>query len=161
MAQRVLSKEVFRRTVIAIEEAADASRRRWKTTSAFWLQRSQFTWLPLNYGLRPHQYDTQDEWDTVLRGRWQLQVLTPDFSIGSAERFYALASIEPFTDFGNPTAGRFAERIRTNIGLGKRVTPALRIDLNYLFHRVQVNDDIQDFDLDDHVLRLRFFYTFN
>jgi hypothetical protein len=64
--QTDLTHEVFRRTVVAIEEAADESRRRWKTTSAFWLQRAQFVWLPLNYGLRPDQYDTQNEWDTII-----------------------------------------------------------------------------------------------
>ena len=34
-----------------------------------------------------------DKWDTVWRGRWQIQGTTPDFAIGPAERFYALASI--------------------------------------------------------------------
>jgi len=33
--------------------------------------------------------------------------------------------------------------------------------LNYLFHRIRVSDDSQEFDVDDHVLRLRFFYHFN
>jgi hypothetical protein len=64
--QKWLAREVFRRAVVSINNAADASRRRWKTTSAFWLQRAQFTWLPVNYGLRPDQYDTQPEWDTVV-----------------------------------------------------------------------------------------------
>jgi len=65
-ADQVLAHEVFRRTVVAIAEAADESRMRWKTTSAFWLQRAQFTWLPLNYGLRPDQYDSQAEWDPII-----------------------------------------------------------------------------------------------
>ncbi|MCH7547988.1 MAG: DUF2490 domain-containing protein [Candidatus Krumholzibacteriota bacterium] len=102
----------------------------------------------------------EDKWDTVLRGRWQVQVTTPDFAIRTSERFYALASIEPFTGFGASINGILGERIRTNIGMGKRVTPALRIDLNYVFHRIRVSETGRDFDLDDHVVRLRFFYTF-
>lgn len=111
------------------------------------------------------------EWDEVWRGRWQLQVTTPDFAIGGAERFYALASIEPFQDFGtsfNPFQdfgstfrGEAADRIRTNIGIGNKLTPALRIDLNYLFHSRRVSEGDRQFDVDDHVVRLRFFYTFN
>jgi len=122
-------------------------------------------WVIGNYfrlEYRAFYLKSEDRWDTVWRGRWQFQVTTPDFAIGSAERFYALASIEPFTNFGGKSiGGALVDRIRTNIGMGKKVTPALRMDLNYLFHRIRVSDDSQDFDLDDHVLRLRFFYHFN
>ncbi len=72
-------------------------------------------------------------------------------------RFYALASIETFKDFGASIGGSLVDRIRTNIGMGKRVTPALRIELSYLFHRIRLNEATRDFGLDDHVLRLRFF----
>lgn len=64
--QTALASAVFRRTLVAIENAANESRKRWKTTNAFWLQRAQLTWLPLNYGLRPDGYDTQAEWDEVV-----------------------------------------------------------------------------------------------
>ena len=121
-------------------------------------------WTISNYLRLEHRafyLKDEDKWDALFRGRWQVQVTTPDFAIGDAERFYALASIEPFTDFGSSINGILGERIRTNIGVGKRVTPALRIDLNYLFHSIRVSDGIQDFNLDDHVVRLRFFYSFN
>lgn len=64
--QRLLATEVFRQVLVAIEDAADNARSRWKTTNAVWLQRAQFAWLPLNYGLRPEDYDTQTEWDSVV-----------------------------------------------------------------------------------------------
>jgi len=121
-------------------------------------------WIISNYlrlEYRAFYIDSTKTWDTVWRGRWQLQVRTPDFSIRSAENFYALASLEPFNNFGTSIGGTLVDRIRTNIGMGKRVTPALRMDLNYLFHRIRVSDDSQEFDVDDHVLRLRFFYHFN
>jgi len=116
-------------------------------------------YLRLEY--RAFYLKDEDKWDTLWRGRWQLQVTTPDFAIGDAERFYALASIEPMTGFGEAIGGILGERIRTNIGIGKRFTPALRIDLNYLFHRIRISDEGRDFDLDDHVVRLRFFYRLN
>ena len=121
-------------------------------------------WTISNYLRLEHRafyLKDEDKWDTVWRGRWQLQVTTPDFAIGAAESFYALASIEPFTGFGASINGILGERIRTNIGMGKRVTPALRIDLNYVFHKIRVSEAGRDFDLDDHVVRLRFFYSFN
>ena len=101
----------------------------------------------------------KDEWDTGLRGRWQLQVTTPRFGIGSVERLYALMSIEPFFDVGDPVAGTFGDRFRFNVGIGKAVSGALRIDLNYLFHKVRIFEQGGDLDADDHVVRLRFFYT--
>jgi len=63
--QRALSREVFRRTVAGIRKASDAARARWKTSKAFWSQDNRLTWLPLNYGLMPDQYDTQTEWDAI------------------------------------------------------------------------------------------------
>lgn len=62
---RGLVREVFRRTVKAIDDAANESRARWKTNRAFWLQKARLVWLPLNYGLTPEQYDTQAEWDAI------------------------------------------------------------------------------------------------
>jgi hypothetical protein len=121
-------------------------------------------WVISNYlrlEYRAFYLKGEDQWDALLRGRWQIQVTTPRFSIGAAEQFFALASIEPFTGFGESINGILGERIRTNIGMGKKVTPALRVDLNYVFHKVRVSESGRDFDLDDHVLRLRFFYTVN
>jgi hypothetical protein len=50
----------------------------------------------------------------VLRGQWQLRVTTPRFSIGSAEEFYALTSVEPFFDIGSSLEGSFGDRFRIN-----------------------------------------------
>ena len=121
-------------------------------------------WVITNYlrlEYRAFHIKGDDRWDTVWRGRWQLQVATPRFAIGSVERLNMLASIEPFYDFGESIGGSLVDRIRFNIGIGKKVTPALRIDLNYVFHKLRVSDEDQDFDLDDHIVRLRFFYSFN
>jgi hypothetical protein len=68
---RDLAREVFRRTVRAIDRAADASRNRWKTNKAFWTQKARLVWLPLNYGLLPEQYDTQAEWNRITEDMTQ------------------------------------------------------------------------------------------
>ena len=112
--------------------------------------------------LRAFYLKGEAEWNATLRGRWQLQVTSPRFSIGSAEEFYALISIEPFFDLESKTIdGIFGSRFRYNMGIGKQVTRGLRIDLNYLFHRVRVLDEGGDLTADDHVVRLRFFYSIN
>ena len=71
--------------------------------------------------LRAFYLKGSSEWDTALRGRWQLQVTSPRFSIGSAEEFYTLTSIEPFIDFASTVEGAFGSRVRYNIGIGKEV----------------------------------------
>ena len=47
------------------------------------------------------------------------------------------------------------------MGIGRQVAKGLRIDLNYLFHRVRLIDQDGELDVDDHVVRLRFFYSLN
>ena len=58
--------EIFRRILRAIEESSFAAGERWKNPFLFWSNRGALAWIPLNYGLRPEQYDTQQEWDAVL-----------------------------------------------------------------------------------------------
>jgi hypothetical protein len=88
-------------------------------------------------------------------------VTSPRFNIGSAREFYALISIEPFFNIGSSIAGSFGNRFRYNMGIGMQVTHQLRIDLNYLFHQIRVVDQDGELVNDDHVVRLRFFYSFN
>jgi hypothetical protein len=57
-ATRPAASEVFRRVVARIDRVARAGRTRWGDTS--------MVWLPLNYGLRREQYDSQGELEAVL-----------------------------------------------------------------------------------------------
>jgi len=91
-----------------------------------------------DYGLRGVLSDS--EWDAGLRGRWQLQATSPRFAIGSAEEFYALASIEPFFEIGSSIVGSFGDRFRINLGLGRQFNEGLRVALNYLFHKIRLPD---------------------
>ena len=45
--------------------------------------------------------------------------------------------------------------------MGKKVSSAWRVELNYVFHTLRLSDARGDFDFDDHVMRLRLFYSFN
>lgn len=103
------------------------------------------------------------EWDTRGRGRYQLQVTSPNFRIGDAAGFFALSSGEVFGNFDSTDADFFGDRYRINFGLGKGNVLGWRIILNYMFHKVRIPDSDQrlDVELDDHVVRLRFSRTIN
>jgi hypothetical protein len=66
--------ETFRRVVARIDQVARDAGRRWRNSS--------LVWLPLNYGLRPEQYDSQAEVEAVI-GR----VLGRDFTGGNEIRY--------------------------------------------------------------------------
>jgi hypothetical protein len=70
--RRELCREVFRRTLGAIDGVARSTRKRWDQKFIFIFPEFRLVWLPLNYGVRPGQVDTQDEWDRLterLTGR--------------------------------------------------------------------------------------------
>lgn len=115
-------------------------------------------YLRLEY--RAFHFKNPSEWEGAFRGRWQIQAVTPRFAIGSARDFYGIGSVEPFFDFGDDTVGAFGDRYRINFGIGRQFGDRLRAELNYLFHQIRVPEEGGALDLDDHVLRLRFFYTF-
>jgi hypothetical protein len=126
-------------------------------------------WLPRRFEVsnyfrleyRAFYLKEYQKWDPIWRFRWQLQVTSPRFPIGGAKHFFALASIEPFWDIDNAEYDFFGDRFRFNFGIGKLVTSSLRVELNYVFHQVRLADEGGQLDADDHVVRLRFFYSFN
>jgi hypothetical protein len=103
---------------------------------------------------------SSSDWETGFRGRWQLQVVTPRFAVKSVEELYLLTSIEPFWDIGSSIAGSFGDRFRFNFGVGKAFGQSLRVELNYLFHKIRLIEEDGELEADDHVVRLRFFYHF-
>ena len=110
---------------------------------------------------RAFYFKEKSKWDAGFRFRWQLQVTSPRFRIGSLEEFYGLVSVEPFIDGSSEIDDTFGDRFRYNMGIGKQVAGGLRIDLNYLFHSIRVSEVEGNFNFDDHVIRLRFFYSLN
>jgi len=63
-AGRIL--DVYRCVLKAVEQVSVRARDRWEDSFLFFNSRDCLAWLPLNYGLRPAQYDTQEEWNGVL-----------------------------------------------------------------------------------------------
>jgi hypothetical protein len=57
-AQRTAAREVFRQVSVQLGEATRAARRRWHS----W----RLVWIPLNFGLKPDQYDTQAEVNALI-----------------------------------------------------------------------------------------------
>ena len=125
---------------------------------------SQFPsgWVVTNYlrlEYRAFYLKSERDWEGSFRGRWKLQATSPRFEIGSAREFYGLAFVETF--FNSDLDEAIGERFRINLGMGKQVNDRLRADLNYLFHKVRLTDEGGTLEVDDHVLRLRFSYTFD
>jgi len=110
---------------------------------------------------RVFEFQTGSARSTAWRGRWQLQVRSPDFTIGSAERFYALAFAEFFHTFGTEIQGFAAERLRLNLGAGKTLSPRWRMELNGMFQKGRVEQGLAGFDMDEGILRLRLVYSLN
>jgi hypothetical protein len=115
----------------------------------------------LRLEMRAFEFGGDQGGDTVWRGRWQLQVRSPDFRIGSVERFYAVAFGELFHTYDSEVEGLAAERLRLNLGLGRTFSRAWRVELNGMFQHGRVEEGVTGFDLDEGILRLRMFYTFN
>ena len=87
---------------------------------------------------RVFEFQTDGTRSTAWRGRWQLQVRSPDFSVGSAERFYSLASVEFFHTFGAEIQGFAAERLRLNLGVLHMISTAAMIRLGRVYRNYMV-----------------------
>ena len=119
-------------------------------------------WTLTNYfrlEYRAFYLKSQSEWDALFRARWQLQVISPRFDIGNLGNYYGLASVEPFINSDSDSIGTFGDRFRINFGIGRRMSDNLRAELNYLFHKIRIPEEDNTLTVDDHVIRLRFFYT--
>jgi hypothetical protein len=99
------------------------------------------------------------DWETRGRARYQLQVTTPRFNIGRAEKFHALTFAEVFKNFGSSVEELFLAQFRFNVGIGKQINRGLRIEVNYLFQKVNIEGT--GLEPSDHILRTRLFYSFN
>ena len=60
------ASEIFRRLTENVTAASVAATKRWREKVLLWTRFGELAWLPLNWGLRAEDYDTQAEWDAVL-----------------------------------------------------------------------------------------------
>jgi hypothetical protein len=105
----------------------------------------------------------ESDFDFNLRGRYQVGVRSPNFDILFKNGIYLLGSVEFFWNLEDDFTDNFANRIRYDAGVGTQVSDAWRVQLHYILQdgRAIEDDLFQDpFDSDEHILRLRLFYTF-
>jgi hypothetical protein len=60
------ASEIFRRLTSTVTRISVSATERWRERVLVWTRFGELAWLPLNYGLRAEQYDTQEEWDALL-----------------------------------------------------------------------------------------------
>ena len=97
----------------------------------------------------------ENDFDFTLRGRYQLGVRSPNFDIVFKNGIYLLGSIEPFWNVETPL---FVNRVRWDAGVGTRVTEDMRVQVHYHLQQGR-NSASSAFKADEHILRLRLFYT--
>lgn len=99
------------------------------------------------------------DWEASVRVRYQLQLTTPRFKIGRSRSWYAMSFIEGFSDAAVSIDELETTQFRFNIGLGKKLSNDLRVEVNYLFQKVAVDE--LGLQPSDHILRVRFFLDTN
>jgi hypothetical protein len=102
------------------------------------------------------QTEGDSDFDFTVRGRYQLGARSPNYDILFKNGIYLTGSIEPFANIEKPT---FINRIRYDVGAGTKVSDAWRVELHYLLQQGRRSASAA-FSVDEHVLRLRLFYTF-
>jgi len=101
------------------------------------------------------QTQGEDDFDFTLRSRYQLGVRSPNYDILVKNGIYFLGSIEPFWNVERPM---FINRIRYDVGVGTKVTDAWRVQLHYHLQQGRRSANAA-FTADEHILRLRLFFT--
>ena len=121
-------------------------------------------WVVSNYlrfEYRISRYTGEGSWNRQLRGRFQVQVTTSDFSIADIEKFYALFFVEPFQNIDTFGEQFFADRLRVNFGFGNKLTNSFKIELNFMFQNGRIQEEGGGFTVDDYIFRLRMFVVVN
>lgn len=122
-------------------------------------------WVVSNYlrfEYRISRFTSESNWNRQVRGRFQVQVTTPDFRIGDIEKFYALFFVEPFQNIDSHGEQFFADRLRINFGFGNRLSNSFRVELNLMFQKGRISTETGSrLNIDDYILRLRMFYVLN
>ncbi|UCG51035.1 MAG: DUF2490 domain-containing protein [Candidatus Latescibacterota bacterium] len=135
--------------------------RPWQGLKLYWPQPNGFLFTHYFRIDQRNTYSTQaDEWDTVLRARYQLQTTSPVFVIANIENIYSLVSIEFFDDVSGPKKSGFVDRIRFIFGVGNHLGEDWRIEAHYVFQISKPGSGV-GFETEDHILRVKLFHNFN
>jgi len=109
------------------------------------------------------QTEGDSDFDFNLRGRYQLGLRSPSYDIIFKNGVYLTGSVEMFWDLEDKSRDSIVDRIRYDLGVGTQVSDAWRVQLHYILQDGRAIDQVFDdvLDSDEHILRLRLFYTFN
>ena len=104
---------------------------------------------------------TLDQTDFVARGRYRLQVSSPDFTLFKIHsKFYGLINAELLLNLNGSDIAVFANQDRFMIGLGNRLSSKWKVEFHYQLLGARLNAD-EKFTIGEDVFRLRLFYLIN
>jgi hypothetical protein len=106
----------------------------------------------------------EKEYDFTLRARYQLGFRSPTWDVLFKNGLFLRASMEFFWNLEESLGDNFINRIRYFFGAGTHVSKTWRVELQYTLQDGRAIEDelFRDpFDSEEHILRLRLFYTFN
>jgi hypothetical protein len=108
------------------------------------------------------QTEGEKDFDFTARSRYQLGVISPNYDMLFKNGIYLTASIEFFWNLENSFRDDFVNRIRYDAGVGTKVSDAWRVQLHYVLQDGRAVEDLfnDPFSSEEHILRLRLFYTF-
>jgi hypothetical protein len=95
-----------------------------------------------------------------LRSRYRLGVRTPIYHLLLPKGIYLTGSVEFFRDLGEGSPQGLFDRIRYSLGVGTNISKQWRVEL-LAVTQDGGEIDLDPFDADQRIVRLRFFYSFN
>jgi hypothetical protein len=104
--------------------------------------------------------NTESEFDFFPRARYQLGISSPVYDMPFKNGVFLTGSVEFFWDLNDKFTDNFLNQIRYDVGAGTHVSDTWQVELHYLLHWRKIDSDAPFAD-EEHILRLRFFYTFN
>jgi hypothetical protein len=110
------------------------------------------------------QTESDSDFDFSMRGRYQLGTRSPNFDVLFNNGIYLTGTVELFWNLKEKFSDNFANRIRYDIGVGTKISDTWRVQLHYVLQDGRaIEDDLfrDPFSSEEHILRLRLFYSFN
>ena len=104
--------------------------------------------------------EPRSDFDFKLRGRYQLGIKSPVYNILFDNGIFLTGSIEFFRNLEKSITENFNNRIRYDVGVGSKISEALRVELHYLHQDGRALEQ-DSFARDENIIRLRLFYKFN
>jgi hypothetical protein len=102
-----------------------------------------------------------EQTDFVGRGRYRLQISSPDFTLFKIKpKFYGLTNVELLFNLNTSDLTAFVNQDRFMVGLGNRLSSQWKVELHYQLLGSRLNVD-EKITIREDVYRLRLFYLIN